>query len=251
MRDKFDNAKFKQNVLTKTNNLNKINNLNKTEYIKSNPNETDYFSPCPVLETEKDPALCRLTLLSLSLIVLLILSSVFFSLFWKPIPLVLISFAGAFLLLFFSKRRMELLQKTDWKTLLFFVSMFVLIKAVHITGFFQNHIPESFDSSLPVLYSVSLILSQFISNVPYVSLALPFLETAEPVYYMTLLAGSTIAGNLTIFGAASNVIIIQNAEKSGETLTFFEFFKFGAPIVLIQSFIFLSWLLFIFILRAV
>jgi Na+/H+ antiporter NhaD/arsenite permease-like protein len=48
---------------------------------------------------------------------------------------------------------------------------------------------------------------------------------------MALVAGSTIAGNLSILGAASNIIIIQNAEKkSGETLTFWEFVRIGAPL---------------------
>jgi Na+/H+ antiporter NhaD/arsenite permease-like protein len=46
---------------------------------------------------------------------------------------------------------------------------------------------------------------------------------------VALAAGSTIAGNLTILGAASNVIIIQNAEKKGGvTLTFLEFVRIGA-----------------------
>jgi Na+/H+ antiporter NhaD/arsenite permease-like protein len=53
-----------------------------------------------------------------------------------------------------------------------------------------------------------------------------------------LAAGSTLAGNLTILGAASNVIVIQNAEKHGETLTFLEFLRFGVPLTLIQSGIF-------------
>ena len=51
---------------------------------------------------------------------------------------------------------------------------------------------------------------------------------------MALAAGSTIAGNLSILGAASNVIIIQNAEKEGETLTFPGFVKIGLPLTLLQ-----------------
>jgi Na+/H+ antiporter NhaD/arsenite permease-like protein len=51
---------------------------------------------------------------------------------------------------------------------------------------------------------------------------------------MALAAGSTIAGNLTILGAASNVIIIQNAEKQDETLTFREFVRVGVPLTAIQ-----------------
>jgi len=46
---------------------------------------------------------------------------------------------------------------------------------------------------------------------------------------MALAAGSTIAGNLTILGAASNVIIIENAERRGYTLTFWEFLRVGLP----------------------
>ena len=52
---------------------------------------------------------------------------------------------------------------------------------------------------------------------------------------MALAAGATIAGNLTILGAASNVIIIQNAEaRSGETITFFEFARIGLPLTVLN-----------------
>jgi Na+/H+ antiporter NhaD/arsenite permease-like protein len=57
---------------------------------------------------------------------------------------------------------------------------------------------------------------------------------------MALAAGSTIAGNLSILGAASNVIIIQNAEKKfGETITFWEFFRIGVPLTAINIAVYL------------
>jgi Na+/H+ antiporter NhaD/arsenite permease-like protein len=55
---------------------------------------------------------------------------------------------------------------------------------------------------------------------------------------MALAAGSTIAGNLTILGAASNVIIIQNAEKQGETISFMEFAKVGVPLTILQTMVY-------------
>lgn len=73
-------------------------------------------------------------------------------------------------------------------------------------------------------------MSQVVSNVPFVALALPLLEGAGTKAAMALAAGSTLAGNLFILGAASNVIIIQNAEKQGETLTFWEFARAGIPL---------------------
>jgi Na+/H+ antiporter NhaD/arsenite permease-like protein len=52
---------------------------------------------------------------------------------------------------------------------------------------------------------------------------------------MALAAGSTIAGNLTILGAASNVIIIQSCEnRSKKTITFWEFFRIGLPLTAIN-----------------
>ncbi len=60
---------------------------------------------------------------------------------------------------------------------------------------------------------------------------------------MALAAGSTVAGNFSILGAASNVIIIQNAEKkSGETLTFLEFVKIGVPLTIVNVLVY--WLFF-------
>jgi len=75
-----------------------------------------------------------------------------------------------------------------------------------------------------------VLLSQMVSNVPLVALYLPVLlkAGATTAGLMALAAGSTIAGNLFILGAASNVIIIQNAEKKfRETLTFLDFAKIG------------------------
>ncbi len=51
---------------------------------------------------------------------------------------------------------------------------------------------------------------------------------------MALAAGTSIAGNLFVFGAASNIIIIQYAEKKGKTLTFLEFALVGVPLTVLN-----------------
>ena len=89
------------------------------------------------------------------------------------------------------------------------------------------------------------MLSQLISNVPMVALYLPMLQHAGAATkeMMALAAGSTLAGNLFILGAASNVIIIQNAEKrSKETITFMEFARIGIPMVIVNILIY--WIFF-------
>lgn len=112
--------------------------------------------------------------------------------------------------------------------------MFVLMESVWMTGFFQSTITslKVNIASIPMILTISAIVSQFISNVPLVALYLPMLAQAgaSTKELIALAAGSTIAGNMTILGAASNVIVIQNAEKkSGDTLTFFEFARVGVP----------------------
>ncbi|MGA1819895.1 MAG: SLC13 family permease [Thermoplasmatota archaeon] len=142
--------------------------------------------------------------------------------------------------LIFHRRRIELVRSIDWRTLLFFISMFILMKSVWNTGVFQDIAENSsMDlSSIPMIMASGLLGSQFISNVPMVALYLPILAEmgvgAEGM--AALAAGSTIAGNLTLIGAASNIIIVQSAERrTGDTLTFLEFIKVGAPLTVVNT----------------
>jgi Na+/H+ antiporter NhaD/arsenite permease-like protein len=115
--------------------------------------------------------------------------------------------------------------------------MFVLMESVWQTGFFQSFVDGSRVSSVPMILVTSVLISQFISNVPFVALFQPMIVQSgggATVSLMALAAGSTIAGNLTILGAASNVIIIQNAEKQGQTISFIEFAKVGVPLTILQ-----------------
>lgn len=156
-----------------------------------------------------------------------------------------IALAGALPLLLFSPRRGELLRRMDWHTLAFFAGMFVLMAAVWRTGLFQGWLAHAdVDITAPAaLFAVGAGLSQLISNVPLVALSLPLLEHAGAgtESYMILAAASTLAGNLLILGAASNVIIVQSAERHGSRLGFFAFARVGIPLTLGQIGIY--WLL--------
>ena len=132
-----------------------------------------------------------------------------------------------------------MIKKIDWRTLIFFAAMFFLMESVWDSGFFQLAIAGlNLDiTSIVAILLVSTLLSQLISNVPLVALYLPVLITAgaSTKELMALAAGSTIAGNLVILGAASNIIIVQNAEiKFGETLSFLDFAKIGVLLTAIN-----------------
>jgi Na+/H+ antiporter NhaD/arsenite permease-like protein len=200
----------------------------------------------PDTEIVCDDSLFFLTKCSLAIIFVLaavnILSTVAGT--TMPVTLPLIAICAAAPVLLFSKRRFSVLRSIDWSTLVFFAAMFVLMESVWETGFFQSFVDSGSISSVPVILGTSVVISQFISNVPFVALFQPLILQAggTTAQLMALAAGSTLAGNLTILGAASNVIIIQNAEKSNETLTFSEFARIGVPVTLIQITIYWAFL---------
>lgn len=203
-----------------------------------------HFSPVPLdhsLPRIADHRLARWSRVSLCLIVLLVVAKIIVTSagIHFDFRLTYIALISAIPVLVFSNRRKEILQKMDWHTLVFFAAMFILMESVWDSGFFQDIIGMvSIDiNSIPMILGVSVLLSQFISNVPLVALYLPVLSQADitVMQMMALAAGSTIAGNLSILGAASNVIIIQNAEKKGNiSITFSEFALIGIPLTLIQ-----------------
>jgi Na+/H+ antiporter NhaD/arsenite permease-like protein len=140
----------------------------------------------------------------------------------------------------FSPRRIEILKGIDWHTLIFFGAMFVLMESVWQSGTLQGlmGMADMNLKSISAILALSAVASQIVSNVPFVALYLPLLDHASSLELVALAAGSTIAGNMFILGAASNVIIIQNAEKQGETLTFWEFARIGIPLTAINLLIY-------------
>lgn len=143
----------------------------------------------------------------------------------------------------FSSARLHLLKSLDWSTLLFFAAMFVLMSSVWQSGLMQQQVDRlHIDlTTIPAIMLLSASLSQLVSNVPLVALYLPMLTNPSPESLMALAAGSTIAGNLLILGAASNVIIIQHAEKHQATLGFFEFARIGIPLGFINLLVYWMW----------
>lgn len=200
------------------------------------------IKPMPVGVADK--SLARLAGCALGLMVLLILVRIATTVLGMGplVPLAGIALAACLPIILLSPRRVEILRGLDWSTLVFFIALFVLMQSVWDSCLSLVIFPGSGD----VLSSVSLIMiagvlgSQLISNVPFVALALPLLMGAgvgENVL-LALAAGSTLAGNLLVFGAASNVIIVQKAEDEGETLDFFAFARAGIPLTFFQIAIF-------------
>jgi Na+/H+ antiporter NhaD/arsenite permease-like protein len=203
-------------------------------------------------EPIKDHKLAVLSKISIALLLILIIIKIALAFLNVAIELklVYITLIAALPILIFSKKRITIIKKVDWHTLVFFAAMFILMESVWNTGLFQSIMTTLNLNilSIPIILVISILLSQLISNVPLVALCLPMLfhAGATTKELVVLAAGSTIAGNLLILGAASNVIIIQNAEKRAKaTITFLEFAKIGIPMTIINVLVY--WIYFIII----
>lgn len=193
-----------------------------------------------VSEEIKDAYLAKLSAISFYLTFLLIILKVVTVLFGfgDQFRLTYIAILACLPIVLLSPKRWQILRHIDWRTLVFFPSMFILMQSVWNTGVFQEMVRHFDAGAIPTILLLSAGTSQFISNVPFVSLYLPLLLllNAETKALTALAAGSTIAGNLMILGAASNIIILQSAEKKGEIISFWDFSKVGIPLTTFQLF---------------
>ena len=189
----------------------------------------------------KDKELARLCRLSLALLCISIFSYIAIGVFGfiHGLSFAYIAIIPALPILLFSKERFSIVKHIDWPTVVFFIALFVLVGSVWQSGFLQ-HVINGLHLELgyvPTVLVISVIGSQFISNVPMVLLYLKLLAYTHvtTATAMALAAGSTIAGNLFILGAASNVIIVQMAErKYGSYLSFFDFAKVGVVVTVLN-----------------
>jgi len=160
--------------------------------------------------------------------------------------------AGTYLL---TRNPRKVLAGVDWGTIVFFMTMFITMEGVWRSGVLQPILTFLLPSKLGGLESLlsvtiaSLILSQVLSNVPFVKLFITFMKnvgyvSADVNVWLTLAATSTIAGNLTILGAASNIIVLETLEsRMNTTITFTEFFKIGLLVTAVNTLIYLAFLL--------
>jgi Na+/H+ antiporter NhaD/arsenite permease-like protein len=140
--------------------------------------------------------------------------------------------AASLLLLFGRSKPSVIVKDVDWVLLLFFASLFIVVKGFESTSIFNQakHLLPLDESLLGniQLHISGLIISQIISNVPYSIAMIPLLKPYDSdVLWLILASSSTLAGNATIIGAIANLIVIESARKFNVHISFWEFFKVG------------------------
>jgi Na+/H+ antiporter NhaD/arsenite permease-like protein len=139
--------------------------------------------------------------------------------------------AASLLLITRRVKPQRILKKVDWNLLVMFSGLFILTKATQTLNLLQpfTHTVNSAAS----LLGLTVVLSNLISNVPAVLLLQPLIPQGDTKSWLLLAAGSTLAGNFTLFGAVANLITVEAAADLGYKLTFWEHLRFGVPLTLL------------------
>ncbi|MHB1932303.1 MAG: ArsB/NhaD family transporter [Thermoplasmata archaeon] len=162
-------------------------------------------------------------------------------LFTAP-PIWEIATGGGVAVLLLSAHRLRLLREIPWSILALFVGLFLVVQAsveggviAAVEGLFPLPGPGSAPVSILALTATSLVGSQVVSNVPWVALQIPLLSGlgysgSNVLAWLALAGASTLAGNVSLLGAASNLIVAERAERSGVRISLGEFVRYGLPL---------------------
>lgn len=140
----------------------------------------------------------------------------------------------------------RVLKELDKETLLLLFGLFMVIEGIRAAGLIDATAGIFYELAghrplllYGLLVGVSVLLSAFIDNIPYVATMLPVVQGIaglmgeEPyVFYFGLLTGATLGGNLTPIGASANITAIGILRKNGETVTTRDFLRVGVPFTL-------------------
>lgn len=166
------------------------------------------------------------------------------------IPAYVFAVAGASFLLIFEKPK-EIYCDVEWLTIFFFIGLFIIIGGFEANGgisFLADKLIELTQGSLTAATMFILwgsgILSGIIDNIPYTATMAPLIaqvqhtlpyagEGHHPLWW-ALSLGACLGGNLTIIGAAANVIVSETSTSKGHPISFMRFMKYGSLVTLIS-----------------
>jgi Na+/H+ antiporter NhaD/arsenite permease-like protein len=153
---------------------------------------------------------------------------------------------------------LDYLNEVEWKTIFFFIGLFILVGGLVKTGVIRLLAEElivltrgnEFGTMMAVLWGSGL-LSAIVDNIPYVAAMNPLIvDLARSLHpsvtnytslvqqpdilplWWALALGACLGGNGTLIGASANVIIVDLARRAGYHISFWRFFLVGFPVML-------------------
>lgn len=141
----------------------------------------------------------------------------------------------------------QLLKLVDYKTLLFFVGLFIVVGGLEETGILEviaGFIGVVSKGNLMLMVAiiiwVSAIASAFVDNIPFAATMIPVVKSLAATQGVDLATlawalsmGTDIGGSATPIGASANVVGTSVAAKNGYLISWGKYCKAAAPATVI------------------
>lgn len=155
-------------------------------------------------------------------------------------------FIGVVTLLTSGKAAFGLLKKVDYKTILFFVGLFVVVGGLEQTGVLKlmaDFIGKISGGNamlmIAIILWISAIASAFVDNIPFAATMIPIIDSLAAsqgislsVLAWALAMGTDIGGSATPIGASANVVGIATAAREGHIIKWGRYCKAMVPATL-------------------
>ncbi len=137
----------------------------------------------------------------------------------------------------------RIIRMVDWRTLLFFLGLFVCVGGMEATGVLKMLAEYIGDMSggnlllvIPIILWVSAFASGIVDNIPFAATMVPVISSLSATQGLsldtlawTLALGTDIGGNATPIGASANVVGTAIAEREGYPISWGRFCKYAVP----------------------
>ncbi len=162
-----------------------------------------------------------------------------------------VAFIGTFIavitLITSGKFALELLKKVDYKTILFFIGLFMVVGGLEqtnilemIAAFIGNVSGDNLYMMVAIILWISAIASALVDNIPFAATMVPVIKSlaaAQGVDLATLTwalsMGTDIGGSATPIGASANVVGTSVAAKNGYVIGWGKYCKAAVPATLL------------------
>jgi len=135
------------------------------------------------------------------------------------------------------------LKALDWQTGVFLIGIFALVESLSAVGVMEDLADlmlrvaggRPFTIYMMVVW-LSVLISGFVDNVPFLVAMLPVMQiittrlgVSPYLFYVGLLLGASVGGNITPIGATANIVAMGILRKQGQRAGFWEFMRIGLP----------------------
>jgi Na+/H+ antiporter NhaD/arsenite permease-like protein len=168
----------------------------------------------------------------------------------------MVALLGAFVMLVVTKSDMRRqLEKVEWETIFFLIGLFMLVGALEYNGLFEHMgaILADFTGGNMLLATLSVlwaagVLAAFLSAVPVTIALIPLVsayivgmggtpgqhDPAFDMLWWALALGACLGGNGTMLGAPANLLVVQIARKNRYHVSFYDFARYGIPVLILS-----------------